>query len=207
MARPTTTEKQQQPATDERILDAAVRLFYEKGYHATTMREIAGAIGIKAGSLYNHYASKADVLLRIAHGTMQELLEGGQLAIERGATPRERLRELIKFHTVYHATYRFQARVTDDQLDALDAERRQNVQAVRDAYGRLFRDLLTEGRNAHGWVVADVPVTAFGIIGMCTFVDVWFREGGRLTPKRIGDMYADFILSGLERGARSGPAD
>ena len=52
-------------STTERILDAATVLFSEKGYHATTMREIASAVGIKAASLYNHFPGKEDVLHRI----------------------------------------------------------------------------------------------------------------------------------------------
>lgn len=190
--------------TEQRILDAATALFYEKGYHAATMREVAAAVGIKAGSLYNHFPGKADLLFRIAYGTMEELLDGGRAALEAGARPRDRLRALVVWHVTYHAQRRFRARVADEQLHALDPERRAPVLAVRDAYTRLFKDILDEGREAHGWVVPSTAVVTFGIGGMCTFVDTWFREDGLLSATEIADIYADFVLNALEprdRGA------
>ena len=63
-------------STEGRILDVATVLFYEHGYHATTMRDVAAGVGIKAGSLYNHYASKEELLFQIAEGVMQDLPDG-----------------------------------------------------------------------------------------------------------------------------------
>ena len=186
-------------STERRIFDAATVLFYEKGYHASTMREVAAAVGIKAGSLYNHYASKEELLFRIAEGVMQELLDAGRVAVAGSSLPRDQLRELIRSHVVYHAEQRFRARVADDQLRALGPERRAMVVAVRDAYERLWRDVLDAGRETHGWIVSDTPVVTFAVTTMCTAVDVWYREGGRLTPAEIAEVYADFVLRALER--------
>lgn len=186
-------------STERRILDAATVLFYEKGYHASTMREVAAAVGIKAGSLYNHYASKEELLFRIAEGVMQELLDAGRIAVASSSRPRDRLRELIRSHVVYHAEQRFRAKVADDQLNALAPDRRAVVVGVRDAYERLWRDVLEAGREAHGWIVPDAPVVTFAVTTMCTAVDAWYREGGRLTPAEIADVYVEFVLGALER--------
>jgi AcrR family transcriptional regulator len=192
-------------ATDQRILDVATVLFYEKGYHATTMREVAAGVGIKAGSLYNHFPSKEELLFQIAEGVMQNLLAGGREAVAVGPEPRDQLRALVRAHVVYHAEQRFQAKVADDQLNALGPERRAAVVAVRDAYEQLWRDVLDAGRAAHGWVVPDTPVVTFAITTMCTAVDVWYREDGRLTPSEIADLYEELALGAL--GANAGPAD
>ncbi|HSK14811.1 MAG TPA: TetR/AcrR family transcriptional regulator [Gaiellaceae bacterium] len=186
-------------STEERILGAATVLFSEKGYHATTMREVAAAVGIKAGSLYNHYASKEDLLFRIARGVMEELLEGGRDALAVSPQSRDQLAELVRRHVLYHAEHRFRAKIADDQLNALTAARRATVIGVRDAYERLWRDVIEAGRTEHGWVVPDVPVVTFAVTTMCTAVDVWYREEGRLTPAEIADIYVELVLGALER--------
>jgi AcrR family transcriptional regulator len=183
--------------TDQRILEAATALFSEKGYHGTSMREVAAAVGIRAGSLYNHFPGKEDLLFRIAHGVMGELLEGGRAAIAGHDDAAGRLRALVRWHVVYHAEKRFQARVADEQLHALGAERRARAIAVRDEYTRLFKDILEQGRDEDGWLVRDASLITFAIGGMCTFVDTWYRDDGPLTPAEIAELYADFILSAV----------
>jgi AcrR family transcriptional regulator len=186
-----------EPGTEQRILEAATRLFSEKGYHGTSMREVAAAVGIRAASLYNHYAGKEDLLVRIATGVMEELLAGGREAIAVHEHPADRLRALIRWNVTYHAERRFRARVADEQLHAIGPERREAVLAVRDAYTRLFKDVLEEGRARHGWRVRSVPVVTFGIGGMCTFVDTWYRDDGPLAAGEIAEIYADLLLAGL----------
>lgn len=185
--------------TDRRILEAATVLFCEKGYHAATMREVAAAAGLKAGSLYNHYASKQELLLRIAAGTMEDLLAGGVAAVRAHVRPRDRLRALITAHVVYHAERRARARVADEQLSALEGANRDAVLRIRDEYEQLLKDVLDAGRKAHGWAVPDTPVVTFAISTMCTAVDTWYRPDGRLTPREIADLYSDFVLGALER--------
>jgi len=186
---------------DAQILAVATRLFYEKGYHASTMREVAAGAGIKAGSVYNHYAGKGELLFHIARDVMEDLLAGGRRALASGAEPHEQLRGLIRSHVVYHAEHRFRAKVADDQLHALDPGQRAEVIAIRDAYERLWRDAIEAGRTAHGWAVPDTPVVTFAITTMCTAVDVWYREDGRLTPDDIAEIYGDFVLGALAHDA------
>lgn len=183
--------------TDQRILEAATALFSEKGYHGTSMREVAAAVGIKAGSLYNHFPGKEDLLFRIAHGVMVELLEGGRAAIAEHDDAAGRLRALVHWHVVYHAEQRFRARVADEQLHALGPELRARVVAVRDEYTRLFKDILEQGRDVDGWLVRDPALITFAIGGMCTFVDTWYRDDGPLRPDEIAELYADFILAAV----------
>jgi AcrR family transcriptional regulator len=190
--------------TEQRILDVATVLFYEKGYHATTMREVAAGVGIKAGSLYNHFPSKEQLYFQIAEGVMQNLLAAGREAVAAAPEPRDQLRALVRAHVVYHAEQRFRAKVADDQLNALGPERRAAVVSVRDAYEQLWRGVLDAGRTAHDWVVPDTPVVTFAITTMCTAVDVWYRETGRLTPHEVADLYEELVLGAVERRPNAG---
>jgi TetR/AcrR family transcriptional regulator, cholesterol catabolism regulator len=177
-----------------RLRDAATELFYEKGYHATSMREIAAAVGIKAASVYNHFGGKEDILFEITCGTMKEMLAGGRAAVSSAASPEAELRRLVEFHVRYSAEHRLRAKVADDQLHALSAARRRRVLKIRDQYEALFRGILSRGRAEYEWNVDDVAVVTFAIATMATAVDVWYREGGRLSADAIASIYGDLAV-------------
>jgi AcrR family transcriptional regulator len=183
--------------TEDGIVTVATRLFYEKGYHATTMRNIAAGLNIQAGSLYNHFASKQDLLLRICYDTTRALYEGAVPRVEAETDPEARMRALIVWHVQFHANDRLAALVADEQLTQLEPRNRRKVQKYRDLHEQLLRSLLTEGRKKLKWQVKDDAVITFGIATMCTQVDTWYREDGRLAPSEIAEIFSDFILRGL----------
>jgi AcrR family transcriptional regulator len=191
-------------STATRIRDVATELFYEKGYHATSMREVAAAVGIKAGSLYNHFASKEDLLSEIALGTMNEMLAGAYARLGTAASPDAQLRRLVEFHVRYSAENRLRAKVADDQLHALSPPRRRQVLAIRDQYEAVFRDILTRGRDEQLWQVDDVPVVSFAIATMASAVGVWYREDGRLAATEIASIYGDLVLRAVDAGNSDG---
>jgi len=185
--------------TDDRIVAVATRLFYEKGYHATTMRQIAAGLDIKAGSLYNHFASKQDLLMQISYNTTRALYEGAVKRVEAaGEDPEARLRAFVEWHVEFHARDRLAARIADEQLHALEPRNRRKVMRLRDEHEQLLRSILAEGAQRSGWNLDDEAVIAFAIGTMCTQVDTWYREDGRLNPSEIGKIFADFILRALK---------
>ncbi|MEA2159554.1 MAG: hypothetical protein QOD66_1934 [Solirubrobacteraceae bacterium] len=194
------SDKEANGATATRIREAATELFYEKGYHATSMREVAAVVGIKAASVYNHFGGKEDILFEITHGTMKDMLAGGRAAVESAASPEAALRRLVEFHVRYSAENRLRAKVADDQLHALRAARRRRVLKIRDTYETLFRDILQRGRDDYGWQVDDVAVVTFAIATMATAVDVWYREGGRLSADAIASIYGDLAVRAVVAG-------
>lgn len=190
----------EQKKTGVRIVEVATHLFYEKGYHATTMREIAAGVEIQAGSLYNHFASKQDLLVKIIYETTSALYKGAEERLADVTDPGERMRKFVEWHVEFHARERLAALVADEQLIALEPANRKKVVKIRDRHEQLLRELLDEGTSSAGWTIDDRAVIAFAIGTMCTAVDTWYREQGRLTPAEIGEIFADFILRGLEAG-------
>jgi AcrR family transcriptional regulator len=186
--------------TASRILHAATELFYEKGYHATSMREVAAVVGIKAASVYNHFAAKEDILFEITSGTMKQMIAGGRAAVGSATSPEAQLRRLVEFHVRYSAENRLRAKVADDQLHALRAARRRGVLRIRDQYEALFRDVLTRGRDEYGWQVDDVAVVTFAVATMASGVGVWYREGGRLSADAIASIYGDLAVRAVVAG-------
>ncbi len=187
--------------TDQRIITVATKLFYDKGYHGATMREIAAGVNIKAGSLYNHFPSKQDLLMQISLDMTTALHQGAVARLDGLEDPAERMRAFVRWHVEIHARQRLAAQVADEQLNALEPRNRKRVQAVRDAHERLLREIIDDGAERDGWIVEDAAVIAFAIGTMCTQVDTWYREDGRLDPKQIGEIFASFVLAGLRGDA------
>jgi AcrR family transcriptional regulator len=184
--------------TEARIRREAMALFYERGYHATSMRDIAARVGIKAGSLYNHYPGKQDLLLRISLEATRELYSGAIARLDGVEDAEEALRTYIRWHVEFHATHRLECRVADTELRALTPDARQAVVEVRDAHEELFVELLRRGARERGWRIANERVVAIAVLTLCTEVDAWFRDDGPLTAGEIGQIYADLIVNGLE---------
>jgi AcrR family transcriptional regulator len=181
----------------ERILEVATEQFYERGYRATTMRDIAAAVGVKAGSLYNHYASKQDILVRLCRETSQRLHDGAVNRIEGVGDVEQALRTYVIWHVSFHAENRHGSRVTDTQLSMIDPEHRSALIEIRDAHEQLLRDILERGARERRWSSQNLRIVSIAIETMCNEVAAWYRDDGPLSPEGIGELYAEFILSGL----------
>ena len=179
-------------------------MFFRSGYHGTTMRQIAAASGVRAGSVYNHFENKEDLLYRIAYDTMEEMVDGAAIAVQDSDSAADRLRAFIEFHVTYCIERRFQARVADDFLHVLAPEPRRSVVALRDKYERILRQILADGVAQEGWEIPDIAVVSFAFVTMITDVRLWYRPDGRFSLQQIVDMYFDLILRSLAGQRRSG---
>jgi AcrR family transcriptional regulator len=187
--------------TEVRILEVASRLFYERGYHATTVRALAKVVGIKESSVYNHFADKQEILVRLCLSSQREFLDGAVASLEGVDDVRERLRSLVLWQVTLEAQHPYKARVVDAQLDALNAVSRGQVIELRDAYDDLLTSILIDANEEGCWHIDDPRVMCMGIIGMCK-INAWYRHSGSLTPEEIGERYTRFVLDALNASGR-----
>jgi AcrR family transcriptional regulator len=174
------------------------------------MRDLAAGVGIKAASLYNHFASKQEILVRICLDGTREFYEGALERIDGVDDVRERLRALIVWRIWFNSHKRYQARVANGHLDALNRKSRKQAIAIRDTYERLFQEILLEGQEQGVWRLDHPRIIRMGILTICASLDGWYRESGPLTPHEIADVYATFILSALDgyhAGVLQAPAE
>jgi AcrR family transcriptional regulator len=169
--------------TAEAIRSAAIRLFFEHGYEATTLRQIAAEVGRTVGSVYNHIASKEDLLYSIMSGIMRDLLDEMEGVLAGFDDPVDRLRAAAEFHVAFHAERSREVFIGNSELRSLPPVRRAAVIEARDAYEQVFRRLLDDGVRAKVFHVADVRLATYGIIAMGTHVADWYRPGGRQVPR------------------------
>lgn len=193
-------------ATSSRSADiraAALELFTQHGYEATTMADLGAAVGIRGPSLYKHVASKQDVLAQIMIGTMEDLLAAHRsaLAIE---DPAERLRRATSAHVRYHARHRLEAFVGNREIRALVEPYLGRVLALRDEYETCFRELVQDGILAGRFTVASARLASYAILDLGMGVAVWYREGGELTEETVVRQYSEFALGIVGAHSRSG---
>lgn len=181
--------------TAERIEEAALELFFERGYKATSMRDIAQALGITAAALYNHYRSKDQILYSMVSRLHLEL-EGALEAALTAARddPRDRLAALTRAHALIHTKYRKDAHVANSEIFSLEEPGRGEVVASRIRMRDRFHDEIAAGVRAGVLAVNDPLVTTFAIINMGIRIAEWFVPGGRLSAEQVADLHADLAL-------------
>ncbi len=185
------------PTTAETITRAAVDLFYEHGYEATTLRQIAAEVGIQVGSLYNHISSKEELLFSIMSGIIEELLHELEAELEGVEDPVDRLRAAVGVHVFFHTARAREVFIGNSELRSLDATKRRTVVRLRDRYETFFAQILEDGVRAGAFEVSDLKLTTYAVLAMLTQPASWYQPGGRLDLDKIAEVYGDLILRAL----------
>jgi AcrR family transcriptional regulator len=176
------------------IEDAASALFRERGYAATSVRDIARAVDIQGASLYAHVTSKQDVLWSIVDRTASRFEAAADDASDTAADPRARLAALVRGHMAVLLDDLERASVFIHEWRALDDERREQIGARRDAYERQFREAIADGRHAGVFAPVDPAAAAAFILTALNGVVLWYRRDGALDRSAIVDAYAALAL-------------
>ncbi|MFK0127471.1 TetR/AcrR family transcriptional regulator [Streptomyces nigra] len=182
------------PDAARRLLIAAVEAFAERGYHATTTRDIAGRAGMSPAALYIHYKTKEELLHRISRIGHEKALDILCAAARREGTPAERLADAVGSFVRWHAGGRTTARVVQYELDSLGPDARAEILALRRQCDAEVRGIIEEGVAAGDFDVLDVKGTTLAVLSLCIDVARWFNVSGPWTPDEVGALYADLVL-------------
>ncbi len=180
------------------ILSAAIRLFNQSGYHATSMSDIARAVNIKKPSLYHHFESKEAILLAILETGMERLIDDLESIAASDAGCEAKLRAAIGAHARLIASHPQRAAVFLREDRGLGEQYLAEYVERRDHVERLFRAILQQGIEAGVFRPADVPITVHAMLGMVNWMTRWYRPEGRLSAEEIAEMFADLLLAGLQ---------
>ena len=185
------------PKTMEAIRKAGLRLIFEHGYEAMSLRQLAAEVGIQAGSLYNHIATKQELLFDLVQDHINELLRQLDRALQGKTGSTERLRAFVVFHVTYHMNRKREVFIANSELRSLEPKNYEAIVALRGAYEQRLADILTEGVEEGVFEVADIQVATFAIIALLTGLCSWYRPGGRLTKEAIVAAHEKLVLSGV----------
>ncbi|MGW0906379.1 TetR/AcrR family transcriptional regulator [Streptomyces sp. NPDC002853] len=182
------------PDAARRLLIAAVEAFAERGYHATTTRDIAGRAGMSPAALYIHYKTKEELLHRISRIGHDKALRVLRTAADGPGGAAERLADAVRSFVRWHADHHTTARVVQYELDALGEEHRTEIVALRRQSDAAVRDMINDGVRDGEFDVPDVPGTTLAVLSLCIDVARWFNVAGTRTPDEVGALYADLVL-------------
>ncbi|MFC8126702.1 TetR/AcrR family transcriptional regulator [Streptomyces sp. NPDC057302] len=182
------------PDAARRLLIAAVEAFAERGYHATTTRDIAGRAGMSPAALYIHYKTKEELLHRISRIGHDKALRVLRTAADGPGSAAQRLAEAVRSFVRWHADHHTTARVVQYELDALGEEHRTEIVALRRRSDAAVRDMINDGVRDGEFDVPDVPGTTLAVLSLCIDVARWFNVAGHRTPDEVGALYADLVL-------------
>jgi TetR/AcrR family transcriptional regulator, cholesterol catabolism regulator len=175
----------------------AAQIFRDRGFDATSVSDIARALGLTKAGLYHHFESKEALLFEIMSFGLDKVRDEVLTPIRGIRDPEERLRQLIVRHA--RITTRGQGAVAHlgDEIRALPPGARRQIEQRMRIYLDLLRDTLDELRSAGRLRRIDPTVAAFSVIGMILWLPRWFRQDGRLTQEQVADGIASVALGGL----------
>lgn len=179
--------------TELALRAAAVSMFSKQGYHAATLRKLAGEIGIKAGSLYNHINNKQELLYSLLNEIMQDLLRGFEEKVAGIDDPKRRLEIFIDNHVEFHTSRSEEVFIGNMELRNLEPEYYRALVKLRDRYQRKLTEILTDGASTGQFAIDDMKTTVFAIFGMLNGISVWFNPRGSQSSSQISKQFQKLI--------------
>ena len=176
----------------------ATALFRARGYAATSMRELATALGLEAGSLYSHIKSKEEILHRVCFGLAAAFFAGFEEATADAAAPvATQLRLAIEAHVQVLTRDGAASAVFLHEWRHLSEPARTEFLALRDQYEAGFRTLIARGLNTGELHAPDAAFAALTLLASLNWLPTWYRPDGKLSPDEIAHRLAEQLLNGM----------
>lgn len=177
------------------VRQAALTLFAERGYHGTSLKDVAASLGLRTPSLYAHIESKQSLLLDIVMETVDQVVEDFDGVMAEVDDPVERLHRATFVYALRHATHRREALVVNQDTVHLEEPNLSVAQQIRRKHEHSFRQLIVDGKKAGLFTVESPKVASFAIREMCVSVARWFRDDGDVSAPEVARQYGDYALS------------
>jgi len=182
-----------------KMLEAARRLFWEKGYNATSMREIAISYGCRPANIYNFFSDKEEILFEVLREEMEQIIQPiKHLEEDDHTSPIEQLRCVIESHLKVTLSYRRSSGLLFDvALDSLSPAKRKTIIDLRDTYDRIIRKVIRRGIDTGYFPEVDVRLAGFMIASMITRTRIWFHPKKGVSVSELADFISKFAFNGL----------
>ncbi|HEY3366652.1 MAG TPA: TetR/AcrR family transcriptional regulator [Symbiobacteriaceae bacterium] len=187
------------PGRKEHVLDAAVTLFGRKGYHGTTVRDIARESGMLSGSLYAHIDGKEDLLFEIVARAADRFMVAVQPIAGGFGPASDKLRRAMAAHIRVVAGSRDAATVFLHEWTALSPQRRALIAEKRDAYEALFARIIREGVDCGEFRPLDERFARLTVLSALNWLYAWYTPGGPLGSDEVADKFAELFLEGFRQ--------
>ena len=182
-----------------RVLATAADIFSRRGFRATSMNEIAAAVGLSKPTLYHYFRSKEELLVRLYSDVLDESLAMALEVVDSEPTPLEAVRELIRSRVVYTCRRQALLKVCFEEEHEIPIELAEQLLRRRRAFEDLFSAALDAHLRAHPSIEIGMPpkVWVNMCLGAANWTYKWFRESGDCTPEQLGDRIAASLTAGI----------
>lgn len=185
--------------TRDRILKEAARLFTQMGYEATSVQDLAEALGLSKAALYHHFRSKEEILYEISLMALRGLVQAGERALLE-EDPKEALRLFMEAHARYfEENYDFFVTMLQG-LRSLSPLHRAQTLVLRDRHEANLRVILQRGVDRGVFRGVEVALAGRAVLSLLNWMIRWFKPGGPMRAEEVARAYWDLILKGLEDG-------
>ncbi len=183
--------------TRDDILDAAARIFSQKGFHAASMQDIAEAVNLKKGSLYYHVSSKQEILLALLDEALDLLIDRIGKVTRMPLLPDEKLRLSMVTYLQTLLERKDLAAILLIEYRSLDSAFLARHIPRRDRLEKLWKDMIREGIENGVFNDNDPGFITRSLLGMLNWTITWYRADGMLDPASIAGQYADLAMMGI----------
>lgn len=181
--------------TKDRIIEAALLLFEEQGFHAVTVDKIVKESGTSKGGFYHNFRSKDELLYTIHDSFITYILTKAEDAYTRYNTPAERLYETVKSFVMMFELYRPHVTVFYQESLYLSSDYFQTIKVKRDRYKKMMFRVVEEGiQQGEFRKEIPVPITSMAIFGMTNWTYKWYKDTGKYSINDIALIYADLVM-------------
>jgi len=179
-----------------RLLQAAARLFKEKGYERTTVRDLGAAIGIQSGSLFHHFPNKEAILLAVMEETILLNTELMKDALSKAGSSKDMVLALIncELESILGETSAAMT-ILVYEWRSLKAENQAHILKLREIYEALWLDALSAAKQ-DGHVIIDPFVLRRLLTGALSWTVNWYKEGGNLSREELAQMALSLAIKG-----------
>ena len=178
----------------ERILEEAVKLFYERGFTGTTLDDIAAELGVTKPFIYTHFRGKVELLAALCKPTIEMSLDAIATAAAQPGSPTARLRRAITDFTKVVLQRQPNIAIYFREEKNLAPEALAEMNALRRQFDHLLSNLLMEGAAAGEFEISDASLASLALGGMISWAYTWYRPGGRLSIDDTAVCMADLAL-------------
>ncbi|HXF89034.1 MAG TPA: TetR/AcrR family transcriptional regulator [Xanthobacteraceae bacterium] len=192
------SRRRAKPRRTQEIIEAAARVFAERGFHGATTQDIADVLGIRQASLYYYFSSKEDALELVCARGAEGFLEAAAVIAAGSQSPTEKLRGLIHAHLAPLLDRPDFVRVFLNERRHLPTASRRRIAQTMRAYEKVIEEVIKAGMQS-GEFRADLDprLVAYGMLGMVKSVVGWFDKPPRVKLERIVDEFFCLLVGGL----------
>ena len=180
------------------IIEKATELFQKQGYAATSMRDLAGYIGMEAASLYSHIKSKEELLQIICFDMADKLFEPVRNIASADITVDEKLKKFVASHVLVLTSNTAAAAVFFSEWRHLSEPYLADFLRMREQYEGIFIKVLIEGNRQGVFHFVDAKFTVLALLSSINWLPNWYKTEGQLKPNEIAENVTDVFINGLK---------